>query len=185
MPAQIETLFSAEDIQTRLAAMGHEIAEELRPGHPEERILVLSILRGAFMFTADLVRALHAADLEAQVDFMWLSSYKDGTKSTGEVVLLNELQVSLEDRTVLIVDDIYDSGRSLAFAAQLAKDHGAKSVSRCVLLAKGEASRADHLRGPMPEFVGFDCPDLFVVGYGLDWAGRYRELPFIGQVIEG
>ena len=136
-------------------------------------------LKGSFMFAADLIRALHRVGLEPHVEFIHLSSYLEGTVSSGTVRILKDIESSVRDRDVLLVDDILESGRTLAFAKDLLVARGARRVMVCAMLEK-PGKRAVQITA---DFVGFSCPDVFVVGYGMDVAHSYRELPFIGRVV--
>ena len=129
------------------------------------------------MFAADLMRALHRAGVQPQVEFMHLSSYREGTSSSGQVTILKDVESDVRDRDVVIVDDILESGRTLAFAKDLLTARGARVMTCCLLEKPGH--RAVGLDA---DIVGFTCPDLFVVGYGMDVAHSYRQLPFIGVV---
>ena len=130
------------------------------------------------MFTADLVRELYAIGVHPQIDFMTLASYGSQTSSSGTVNLISDLREEIAGKTILVVDDILESGRTLSYAAELLTSRGAVSIKSAVLLEKPgkleTAAKAD--------FVGFSIPDKFVVGYGLDYANHYRELPFIGYL---
>jgi hypoxanthine phosphoribosyltransferase len=170
-PELISPLFSTEDIAAAQSKLARSIRQELG-----QELLIMGLLKGSFMFIADLVRALHHRGCTPQVDFMTLSSYGAGKESSGAVRMMSAHSDSLEGKEVLLVDDILESGRTLSFAKQWLLDRGAASVHLCVLLDK------PHKR-VMPieaEYVGFTIEDQFVVGYGLDYAGFYRELPFIG-----
>lgn len=145
-----------------------------------QRLLVVPILTGSFVFSADLLRALSRAGLQPEVDFLSVSSYRFGTKSTGTVDIVRDMVLEVEGRDVLIVDDILDTGRTLAFAKDLIAARGARTVKSCVLLEK-RVRRAVAIEA---DFVAFECPPVFVVGYGMDLAHKYRELPFVGRVIE-
>lgn len=169
----VKVLFDEASIARRVEAMAAQIAES-RP----KDLLVVAVLKGSFMFAADLIRALHRVGLEPQVEFVHLSSYLDGTVSTGQVKILKDLESGVEGRDVLLVDDILESGRTLAFAKDLITARGARSVKLCVMLEKPQR-RAVQIAA---DYVGFECPDSFVVGYGMDVAHSYRELPFIGVV---
>ena len=138
----------------------------------------ISILKGSFVFAADLIRALHGAGLSPEVEFLSLSSYRTGTVSTGEVTVLRDIESDVRGRDVLLIDDILESGRTLAFARDLMHARGARRVGIAVLLEK-PGKRAQPLDA---DHVGFICPDLFVVGYGMDVAHAFRELPFVGVV---
>jgi hypoxanthine phosphoribosyltransferase len=169
----VTPLYSAERIAARVEAIAHEIAAS----SPADLIIV-SILKGSFIFAADLIRALHRDGLKPEIDFIFLASYGTGTVSGGEVKVLRGVETDLAGRDVLIVDDILDSGRTLAFAKALFEKSGARRVRSCVLVDK-QVPRAAEIE---PDFTGFRCPPVFVVGYGMDLAHRYRELPFIGEV---
>ena len=169
----IKPLFSAERISKRVEELAREIAAARL-----NDLIIVALLKGSFIFAADLIRALHRHGLEPEIDFMFLASYGTGTHSSGEVEVLREVESKLEGRDVVIVDDILDSGRTLAFAKAFLEACGAGSVRTCVLLDK-QVPRAATIA---PDFTGFRCPPVFVVGYGMDLAHRYRELPFIGQV---
>ena len=171
----IEVLHSADEIATRNRAL----AEAIHASGLGERLLVVAVLKGGFVFAADLIRALHGAGISPEVDFMSLSSYRAGTTSSGTVTVLRDLETDVAGRDVLLVDDILESGRTLAFAKDLLKSRGANRVELAVLLDK-PGHRVATIEA---EFVGFTCPDLFVVGYGMDMGHAYRELPYIGHVI--
>ena len=169
----IRPLFDEHSIAERTRAMAAEIAAT----QPED-LLAVAVLKGSFMFAADLLRALHRAGLSPQVEFMQLSSYGAATQSTGQVTVVRDLDSDVEGRDVVLIDDILESGRTLAFAKDLLTKRGARRVMIAVMLEK-PGKRAVVLDA---DFVGFPCPDLFVVGYGMDAAHRYRQLPFIGVV---
>ncbi len=171
---QIEVLFDAGQIAARTLALADEIK-----GAGLTNLLVVPILKGSFIFAADLLRALHAAGLEIEVDFIFLASYRDKTSSSGEIEVLRELSSDVRGRDVLLVDDILESGRTLAFAKELIGASGAKRVASCVLLDKPGGRAVDITA----DFRGFECPDVFVIGYGMDLASRYRELPFVGRIV--
>jgi hypoxanthine phosphoribosyltransferase len=172
----IRVLFDADEIAVRNAEMAQEIA---RSGYVD--LLVVSILKGSFVFAADLIRALHGAGLSPEVEFLTLSSYRTGTTSAGTVTVLRDIETDVRGRDVLLIDDILESGRTVAFARNLMLGRGARRADIAVLLEKpgkrAQPVEADH--------VGFLCPDLFVVGYGMDVAHAFRELPFVGVVEEG
>ena len=169
----IRTLYDAEAIAARTRAMAAEIAR----AEPRD-LLAIAVLKGSFMFAADLLRALHGAGLAPQVEFIHLSSYGAGTQSSGTVTVVRDIDSDVAGRDVLLVDDILESGRTLAFARELLLGRGARRVLVAVMLEK-PGKRAVALDA---DFVGFTCPDLFVVGYGMDAAHRFRQLPFIGVV---
>ena len=169
----LKVLFDAETIAARVKALAQEIAA----AEPKD-LLVIAVLKGSFVFAADLLRALHGAGLHPNVEFITLSSYRKSTVPSGAVTILRDVESGVRDRDVLLIDDILESGRTLAYAKDLMAARGARRVLTCVLLEK-PGKRAVQINA---EFVGFVCPDLFVVGYGMDMAHAYRELPFIGVV---
>ena len=168
----IEVLFSASTIARRNLELAKEIA-----GRDYDDLLVISILKGSFVFAADLIRAMHDTGLSPEVEFIFISSYGAGTTS-GEVRVLRDIDNEVAGRDVLLIDDILESGKTLKFARDLMLSRGAKTVSIAVLLDK-HTRRQTELSA---DFVGFDCPDYFVVGYGMDVAHAFRELPFVGIV---
>jgi hypoxanthine phosphoribosyltransferase len=147
-------------------------------GRGPPNLLVVPVLKGSFVFAADLIRALHRAGIAPEVDFLTLSSYKKSRTSSGQVSILRDLDLEVDGRNVLLVDDVLDSGRTLAFAKDLISARGAKSILTCVLLEK-TVPRAVNIQA---DFRAFECPDTFVVGYGMDVAHRYRELPYVGRL---
>lgn len=169
--ARIDVLFTEEEIAARVAALAREIVAAL-PGD----FLVVVILKGSFVFAADLIRALEKVGASPQVDFITLSSYGAGTASAGTVALTHDLVEDVAGRAVLIVDDVLESGRTLAFARETLRARGADSVRTCLLLDK-PARRAVPIEA---DHVGFRIGGEFVVGYGLDLAHRYRGLSYIG-----
>ena len=169
----IKVLFDADAIAERNASL----VEEIKAWNPEN-LLVIAVLKGSFVFAADLLRAMHRAGLSPQVEFVHLSSYRTGTVSAGQVEILRDVQSDVRGRQVLLVDDILESGRTLAFAKDLLAARGAGKVSTAVLLEKPH-KRAVNIQA---DYVGFECPDYFVVGYGMDIAHSYRQLPFVGVV---
>jgi hypoxanthine phosphoribosyltransferase len=172
--ARVEVVFSPETIAQRIEELARRIAESRL-----ERLLVVAILKGSFVFAADLIRALHRVGLDPEVDFISLSSYRKSTKSSGVVEILRDIEMDVKGRNVLLVDDILESGRTLAFAKDLVTARGARKVLTCVLLDK-RVKRAVQVEA---DFAAFECPNVFVVGYGMDLAHRYRELPFVGQIV--
>lgn len=169
----IRTLFSAEAIASKVESLAREIAA----ASPRD-VVIVAILKGSFIFAADLIRALHREGLKPEIDFIFLASYRAGVVSAGEVRVLRNVEIALAGREVVIVDDILDSGRTLHFAKTLLAERGPKRVRTCVLIDK-QVPRAAAV---VPDFVGFRCPPVFVVGYGMDLAHCYRELPFIGEM---
>lgn len=169
----IEPLFSAAVI----AARNKELAADIALG-PTDDLLVISVLKGSFIFAADLIRALHDTGLAPEVEFITLSSYGTGTQSRG-VKIIKDIDSDVRGRCVLLIDDILESGRTLRFAKELMYERGAHHVSIAVLLDK-TVKRVEELEA---DYVGFQCPDYFVVGYGMDVAYAFRELPFVGIVV--
>ena len=169
----IRNLISESDIALRVSTLAGEIVDQCPGG-----LLVVVILKGSFVFAADLIRALERAGAAPEVDFITLSSYGAGTTSSGEVRLDRDLTGEVAGRNVLIVDDVLESGRTLVFARQLMVDRGAARVSTCLLLDK-DVPRNEPIEA---DFVGFSIGTEFVVGYGLDLAHLYRGLPYIGVV---
>ena len=166
-----KVLFSQEELQTRIRELGAQLSEDYRGKTPT----MVCILKGAIMFYTDLVRSM---DIPLTMDFMAVSSYGNSTKSSGEVEIRKDLSTSIEGKHVVIVEDIVDSGFTLTYLTRLLNTRGAKSIKLCTLLDKpsrrapGITLRADY--------SGFAVGNEFVVGYGLDYAELYRNLPYIG-----
>ncbi|MCO4055609.1 MAG: hypoxanthine phosphoribosyltransferase [Bosea sp.] len=163
--------------EVAIARRNREVAEAIAASNPKD-LLVVAVLKGSFMFAADLIRAMHVAGLSPQVEFVHLSSYREATVSSGQVEILRDVQSEVAGRDVLLVDDILESGRTLTFAKDLITARGARKVMTAVLLEK-PGKRAVTIT---PDYVGFTCPDYFVVGYGMDVAHSYRQLPFVGVI---
>ncbi|HUG60394.1 MAG TPA: hypoxanthine phosphoribosyltransferase [Methylomirabilota bacterium] len=172
---RIEVLYSEEDIAGRVDAIAAAVVDRA----PKD-LLVVAILKGSFMFAADLLRALHRQGLSPQVEFMMLSSYGAGTVSSGTVRIVRDIDTDVHGRDVLLIDDILESGRTLAFAKSLMVERGAHRVDVAVLLEKPGKRRAEI----EADVVGFVCPDSFVVGYGMDAAHAWRQLPFVGVIVD-
>ncbi|MFD2727915.1 hypoxanthine phosphoribosyltransferase [Enterococcus camelliae] len=162
-------LITREQIQARCAELGKRLSEEYQDKNP----LVVGVLKGAVPFMADIVREM---DCYLELDFLDVSSYGNATVSSGEVKILKDLDTNVEGRDLLIVEDIIDSGRTLAYLVDLFKYRKAKSVQIVTLLDKPEG-RVVPIEA---NYVGFDVPNEFVVGYGLDYAEQYRNLPYVG-----
>ena len=171
----MQTLLSTEQIQARIVEMGAEIERDYPAG---EGIHLVGVLKGGFMFMADLVRAMSP---RVTLDFIAVSSYAKSTKSSGEVRLVKDLDASLEGRHVIIVEDIVDTGLTLSYLQEILRARGPRSVRTACLLSKPSRRKIDV----KVEYVGFTIEDQFVVGYGLDVDERYRNLPFIGVVNGG
>jgi hypoxanthine phosphoribosyltransferase len=172
---KIEPLYSSGEIQQRIDELAHEIAASSL-----KEPLIVAILKGSFIFAADLIRALHREGLAPEIDFLYLASYGEGTVSQGTVKVLHDIASPIGGRDVVIVDDILDSGRTLAFARDLLIGRGAARVLACVLIDK-QVKRAVPIEA---DFYGFRCPPVYVVGYGTDLANHYRELPFVGKLVK-
>lgn len=162
-------LFSEEQIRARVSEMGAAITRD----YQGKDLVVVSILRGAAVFMADLVRQI---DLPLEMDFMAVSSYGNGAKSSGVVRIQKDLSTSITGRHILIAEDVIDSGLTLRYLFKNLESRAPASIAIAALLRKDLPQQAD-----LPcEYLGFRCPDEFVVGYGLDYAERYRNLPYIG-----
>ncbi|MCB1421499.1 MAG: hypoxanthine phosphoribosyltransferase [Nitratireductor sp.] len=169
---KIEVLFSAEDIARRITEIAEEVAlSELK------NILVVSILKGSFVFAADLIRAFHRAGMAPEVEFISVSSYGAGTEA-GKLRLLRDVETEVAGRDVILIDDILESGNTLKFTRDLMLERGANRVAIIALLDKSMRRKT----AIEADFVGFECPDKFVVGYGMDVGHAFRELPFVGVV---
>lgn len=164
----LEPLFSGEQIQTRISEMGTEIARDYAGRNP----LLIVVLKGAVVFASDLLRAI---DLRLGIEFMAISSYGSSTRTSGEVRIIKDLDVPIEGRDILVVEDIVDTGLTLTYLLENLRSRGAKSVKLVALLDKFERRE----REVEINYLGFKIPDAFVVGYGLDFAERYRNLPYI------
>ena len=161
-----------------IAARVDELVDELIETSQPENLVVIGILKGSFMFLADLMRSLHRHSIHPRIDFMTLSSYGHGTESSGVVEIIHDIREDIAGADVLLVDDILDTGRTLVLTKKLLLERGARSVRSCVLLDK-KSHRAIEFQA---DFKGFDIDDHFVVGYGLDYDNLYRELPHIAKV---
>lgn len=164
-----EVLLSKEEIDQKVKELGKMLAEE----YAGKRPLLVCVLKGALIFVADLARAM---DIPLEVDFMAVSSYGVSTKSSGVVRILKDLETGIEGRHVLIVEDIIDTGLTLKYLIENLKSRKPASIKICTLLDKPSRRRVQL----QPDFCGFEIPDKFVIGYGLDFAEIYRNLPFIG-----
>ncbi|ERK31209.1 MULTISPECIES: hypoxanthine phosphoribosyltransferase [Clostridium] len=161
-------LISEEQISVRIKELGKELSEEYK----DKNLYVLSLLRGSFIFSADLVRAL---DVKTKVGFMTTSSYGHAEESTGKVKVINDIPDNIEGYDVLIVDDIVDTGYTMEFIVNHVKSLGAKSVKSCVLLDKPSRRKVDI----NPDYRCFEIEDVFVVGFGLDYGNYYRNVPYV------
>ena len=167
-PGLGEVLVTAEELQRRVVELGEEISRDYA-GRP---LLLVGVLKGAVFFLSDLMRFI---DIPVEVDFMAVASYGSATDSSGVVRILKDLDASIEDRDVLIVEDIVDSGLTLQYLLRNLGSRNPRTLEVCALLTKPERRKVD-----LPtRYVGFEIPDRFVVGYGLDYAERYRNLPYV------
>jgi hypoxanthine phosphoribosyltransferase len=166
-----EILIDEERLQRRVAELGVQITEDYRG----RDLLLVCVLKGAVFFLADLMRRI---DLPVEVDFMAISSYGAGVDSSGVVRILKDLDVPIEGRNVLVVEDIVDSGLTLSYLLRALESRGPASLEVCALLTKPER-RENEVEC---RYIGFEIPNRFVIGYGLDFAERYRNLPYIGVV---
>lgn len=164
-----EVLFDAETIQNKVKELGEQLSQDFEGRNP----LVICVLKGAFIFMADLVKQL---SIPVELDFMAVSSYGASTKSSGVVKIIKDLDVTVEGREVLVVEDIIDSGLTLSYLIDVLERRNAKSVTVVTLFDK-PARRTVELEA---DYKGFSLPDEFIVGYGLDYAEHYRNLPFVG-----
>ena len=167
-PGLGEVLVGAEELQRRVVELGEQISRD----YAGKRLLLVGVLKGAVFFLSDLMRYI---DIPVEVDFMAVASYGSATDSSGVVRILKDLDVAIEGRDVLIVEDIVDSGLTLQYLLRNLGSRGPSSLEVCALLTKPERRKVD-----LPaRYVGFEIPDRFVVGYGLDYAEQYRNLPFV------
>jgi hypoxanthine phosphoribosyltransferase len=164
-----EILIDEETLHGRIAELGAQISDDYRG----EDLLLIGVLKGAIFFMADLMRSI---DIPCEVDFMAISSYGAGIDSSGVVRILKDLDVSIEGRNVLVVEDIIDSGLTLSYLLRNLEAREPASLEVCALLTKPERRENDVAC----RYVGFEIPNRFVIGYGLDFAERYRNLPFVG-----
>ena len=170
---EVSKLFDAAEIEARVEQLAGEIARQVSGD-----LVVVGLLKGSFVFLADLVRALDRAGMAPGVEFMRVASYGLGKESSGKVELVGDILDDIAGHQVLLVDDIVDTGRSLLFARNLLLEKGATRLWTCTLLDKPSRREVDCAA----DFVGFSIPDVFVVGYGIDYAETYRHLPYIGVV---
>ena len=164
-----EVLFSEQDLQEIVARVGKQISEDYK----DKNLFMVSVLKGSLMFMADLMRAI---DVPCEIDFMAVSSYGAGTTTSGAVRILKDLDFSLEGKDILVVEDILDSGVTLSYLLKHLSSRNPRSIRLCTLLDKPE-------RRKMPivaDYIGTTVPDEFIVGYGLDYDEKYRNLPYIG-----
>lgn len=164
----VDIMYSESEVMAKIEELGKKITHD----YQGKNLLVVGILKGAFIFMADLVRKI---DLPVEIDFMSVSSYGTSTVSSGEVRIVKDLDHSIKDKDVLIIEDIVDTGLTLKYIKEILNKREPKSVKVCCLLDKPSRRTADMV----PEYVGFTIPDEFIVGYGLDYAEKYRNYPAV------
>jgi hypoxanthine phosphoribosyltransferase len=170
----IRTLIDAETIQRRTRELGARITEDFRDGD----VVVIGVLKGSFVFASDLVRAI---DLPLSIDFLALRSYGDGTETSGVVQITSDLTRSIEGKDVIVVEDIVDTGLTMTYLLENLETRRPRSVRLASLLHKPARTRV-----PVKiDYLGFTIEDVFVIGYGLDFAERYRNLPYLGVLEPG
>ena len=173
MAETIRVMISEEDVDKRIEEMGRQISED----YAGKQVHLICILKGSVFFMCELAKRI---TVPVSMDFMSVSSYGDGTKSSGIVKIAKDLDETLEGKEVLVIEDIIDSGRTLYYLMEVLQKRNPKSLKLCTLLDKPDRRVTDV----KVDYVGFAIPDEFVVGYGLDYAQKYRNLPYIG-VVEG
>ena len=171
MAEKIKVLITEEEVDARIRELGEKISKE----YEGKQIHLICVLKGGVFFMCELAKRI---TVPVSMDFMCVGSYGDGTKSSGVVRLAKDLDESIENKEVLIVEDIIDSGRTLSYLVENLKSRGAKTVRLCTLMSKPSRRVVDV---PV-DYIGYEIPDEFVVGYGLDYAQRYRNLPYVGVV---
>lgn len=164
-----EVLFTERQLADKVAELGARITKDYEGKNP----LIVSVLKGSYVFMADLTRKI---DTACNVDFMVVSSYGKGTKTSGEVQIIKDIEQQIDGRDLLIIEDILDSGVTLSYLMKVLQARGARSIRLCTLLSKPSRRKVDV----QVDYLGFEIPDEFVVGYGLDFAEKYRNLPYIG-----
>lgn len=169
-----KTYYSEEQLADIVSSLGKQISEDYK----DKNLLLVSVLKGSVIFMADLMRAI---TVPCEIDFMCVSSYQSGTKSSGVVKIIKDLDINLEGKDVLIVEDILDSGRTLSYLKTIIEGRNPSSIKICTLLDKPERRVVPDL---VADYSGAEVPDEFVVGYGLDYDEKYRNLPYIGVLKE-
>ena len=164
-----ETLFTEEEIAAIVQKMGKQISED----YADKNLFLVSVLKGSLMFMADLMREI---TIPCSIDFLSVSSYGSGTSTSGEVRILKDLDASLEGKDLLVVEDVLDSGVTLSYLLKTLSARNPASIRLCTFLDKPERRRVDI----KADYIGASVPDKFIVGYGLDYAEKYRNIPFIG-----
>lgn len=168
----IETLISREEVELRIK----ELAKLIETDYKEKDLICVGLLKGSVMFLSDLIKEI---TLPLQIDFMNVSSYGSETTSSGNVKVIKDTDIDVRGKDVLIVEDIIDTGITLEYVIGMFKTKGVASVKTCTLLSKPERRKIDV----KVDYIGFEVPDKFVIGYGLDYAQKYRNLPYIGAVV--
>lgn len=168
-----EILFTAEQIHNKVKELGKKITEDYK----DKDLMLICILKGSFIFMSDLCKEIN---LPLTLDFIAVSSYGDSTQSSGVVRIIKDLEENIEGKHILIVEDIIDTGLTLSYLINNLKSRGSKSIKICTLLDKPERRKSQV----KPDYLGFTIPDKFVVGYGLDYAEKYRNLPFVSVLKE-
>ncbi len=171
MSENIKVMISEEEVNRKIA----EIAERINADYKGESVHLICILKGSVFFTCELAKRIN---LPVTIDFMQVSSYGDGTESSGRVKIAKDLDETVEEKNIIVIEDIIDSGRTLSYLMNLLKARNPKSIKLCTLLDKPDRRVVDI----EVDYTGFVIPDEFVVGYGLDYAQKYRNLPYIGIV---
>ncbi len=170
MPIELKPLISELEIRQRITQLAQQIIKDY-----DNVFIVVIVLKGAFVFAADLVRQLTEKGGEVQIDFLRATSYGNRDYSSGEIKLIMDLSLEIKDKKVLLVDDIIDTGLTISFISEHLRSKGAKEVRTCVLLDKPSRRVVNFT----PNYIGFSVPDVFVVGYGIDYAENYRGLSHI------
>lgn len=167
----LKVLISEQELKEKVSEIGKQISEDYKG----KNLTLVSVLKGSVIFMADLMRAI---TIPCYIDFMSVSSYGSGVKTSGAVKIIKDLDIDLTNRDLLIVEDILDSGMTLSYITKMLEQRGARSIKICTLLDKPERRTADI----KADYAGFCVPDVFVVGYGLDYDEVYRNLPYIGEL---
>lgn len=170
----VKTMFTKEQIEQKVAELGEKISQDYKG----QKLIMVGILKGCFVFMSDLCRQVH--DVDVRPFFMQASSYGASTKTSGNVQIVQDLEIDISGENILIVEDILDSGHTLSYIRRLLIDRGAKSVKICTIFSKPARRKVDI----DADYEGYEIPDEFVVGYGLDVAEQYRNLPYLGVVEE-
>ncbi|MBN1695268.1 hypoxanthine phosphoribosyltransferase [candidate division WOR-3 bacterium] len=173
---KFETLINEIDIATRVKEMVKKIAEDSKG----KEIFVIGILKGSFVFLSDLLRLFYVHNIHPSLDFITVESYGSGKISSGKLKMLRDITTDIENKWVLIVDDILDTGRTLAFAKEYFQKKNPAYIKTCVFLDKPER-RVNEFKA---DYVGFEIPDKFVVGYGMDYDNLFRELPYVAVILD-